>query len=130
MQRVRGWSRLAMANTSSPLRLGIEMSTSAKSGFSSSIARRHAMLSAVVYLTLGALLARLVEGRWAKVYFVGVAILLALLVGASRVYLGVHYPTDVVAGLLLGWGWALLVFHWARPKLIQDQPALGRPSGG
>ncbi|TME82492.1 MAG: hypothetical protein E6I43_10405 [Chloroflexi bacterium] len=31
---------------------------------------------------------------------------------------------------MLGWSWALLVFHWARPKLIQDQPALGRPAAG
>ena len=53
-------------------------------------------------------------------------VLIALAVAWSRVYLGVHYPTDVVAGLLLGWSWALLVFHWARPKLIQDQPAMGR----
>ena len=55
-------------------------------------------------------------------------VLIALAVAWSRVYLGVHYPTDVAAGLVLGWGWALLVFHWARPKLIQDQPAMGRPT--
>ena len=49
------------------------------------------------------------------------AILIALAVAWSRVYLAVHYPTDVIAGLLLGWGWALLVFHWARPKLASDK---------
>jgi undecaprenyl-diphosphatase len=74
----------------------------------------HAMLSAVVYLTLGALLARLVEGWWAKLYFVGVAVVLALLVGASRVYLGVHYPTDVAAGWSAGLAWAVLCWLAAR----------------
>lgn len=74
----------------------------------------HAMLSAVVYLTLGALLARLAGGRWAKLYFVGVAVLLTLLVGASRVYLGVHYPTDVVAGWAAGVGRAVLCWLIAR----------------
>jgi undecaprenyl-diphosphatase len=74
----------------------------------------HAMLSAVVYLTLGALLARLVEGWWVRLYFVAVAVVLTLLVGASRVYLGVHYPTDVAAGWAAGVAWAALCWVVAR----------------
>src|SRR5204863_5568829 len=62
--------------------------------FTSSFPSGHSMLSAAVYLTLGALLARLVRGRGLKLYFLSVAMLLTLLVGVSRVYMGVHYATD------------------------------------
>jgi undecaprenyl-diphosphatase len=68
----------------------------------------HAMLSAVTYLTLGALLARVQPRRRLKAYILGGAILLTLLVGASRVYLGVHWPTDVLAGWCAGAAWAIL----------------------
>lgn len=74
----------------------------------SSFPSGHSMLSAVVYLTLGSLLARLVQRRALKVYVLGVAILLSFLVGVSRLYLGVHYPTDVLAGWSAGLFWALL----------------------
>jgi undecaprenyl-diphosphatase len=66
------------------------------------------MLSAVTYLTLGALLARVEANRRGKLYVVSVAILLTLLVGCSRLYLGVHYPTDVLAGWVVGSAWAIL----------------------
>jgi undecaprenyl-diphosphatase len=68
----------------------------------------HAMLSAVVYLTLGALLARTQPRRRVKLYFIAVAGALTAIVGTSRVYLGVHWPTDVLAGWAVGAGWALL----------------------
>lgn len=76
--------------------------------YTQSFPSAHAMLSAVVYLTLGALLARTQPRRRAKLYFLAVAGLLTVLVGVSRVYLGVHWPTDVLAGWAVGAGWALL----------------------
>jgi undecaprenyl-diphosphatase len=68
----------------------------------------HAMLSAVTYLTLAGLLMRIQPGRAAKSYVLGTAILLTVMIGASRIYLGVHWPTDVVAGWCVGAAWALL----------------------
>jgi undecaprenyl-diphosphatase len=81
---------------------------------SSSFPSGHSMLSAVVYLTLGTLLSRLVEQRRLKIYFLGIAILLTFLVGVSRIYMGVHYPTDVLAGWCAGLVWALLCASLAR----------------
>jgi undecaprenyl-diphosphatase len=85
----------------------------------------HTTQTSAIYLTIAILLSKDVIRGWREVA-IGLAILIALAVAWSRVYLGVHYPTDVTAGLLLGWGWALLVYHWARPKLIEDRPAMGR----
>lgn len=68
----------------------------------------HATLSAVTYLTLGALLARTQPRRALKVYFIALAAMLTMLIGFSRVYLGVHWPSDVVAGWAIGTAWALL----------------------
>jgi len=85
----------------------------------------HTTQAAAVYLTIAILLSKGLNPRWRQL-LVAFAVLIGLAVAWSRVYLGVHYPTDVAAGLLLGWSWALLVFRWARPKLIEDQPAMGR----
>lgn len=68
----------------------------------------HAMLSAAAYLTIGALVAHAQERRSVKSYIHVTAILVTLMIGASRVYLGVHWPTDVLAGWCLGAAWSIL----------------------
>lgn len=75
--------------------------------FTSSFPSGHSMLSAVVYLTLGTLLAESSSARGLKVYAISMAGFITFIVGLSRVYMGVHYPTDVLAGWAAGTVWAL-----------------------
>ena len=81
----------------------------------------HSLLSSLTYLTLAALLARAVPDFKTKVYFLLVASVLSVLIGVSRLYLGVHFPTDVLAGWCVGSAWALvccLVAHFISSRRL------------
>jgi undecaprenyl-diphosphatase len=79
----------------------------------------HSMMSAVVYLTEASLLARIEPLRIIKIYIIAVALFLTFIIGFSRVYLGVHYPTDVIGGWAVGSAWAC--FCWMAARTIQKR---------
>jgi len=85
----------------------------------------HAMLSAVTYLTIGALLCQTENSRAIRIYTMAVAMLLTLAIGCSRIYLGVHYPTDVLGGWCAGAVWASGCWLIGRRilKRYQTQPS-------
>lgn len=78
--------------------------------YTASFPSGHAMLSSAVYLTLAAQLARVHDDLRVRGYLVALAMALTAAVGVSRVYLGVHWPTDVLAGWALGAAWAALTW--------------------
>jgi undecaprenyl-diphosphatase len=82
--------------------------------YTASFPSGHATGAAATYLTLGALLARFQPHRRLKLYLLTLAAILTLLIGLSRLYLGVHWPSDVLAGWTLGASWALLCWLVAR----------------
>lgn len=96
--------------------------------FTASFPSGHATLSAVTFLTLGALLTRTNADHRVKVYFMAVAVFLTFIVGVSRVYLGVHYPSDVLAGWCVGSAWALLC--WVLVLKLQRQGQVEAAGGG
>lgn len=81
----------------------------------------HSMMSAVIYLSLASLIARLQVRFRDKIYIISVAIFLSFIIGISRVYLGVHYPTDVLGGWSLGLAWAALCWFvaWFISKTVR-----------
>ena len=87
--------------------------------FTTSFPSGHAMLSATAYLTIGALLSRAAPSETLSLYFMSLAVFMTVLIGFSRIYLGVHYPTDVLAGWCVGASWAALcslLMTWLQVK--------------
>ena len=93
--------------------------------YTASFPSGHATGSAAAYLTMGALLARFQRQRRLKIYLMSVAVLLTLMIGVSRLYLGVHWPTDVLAGWTLGSCWALMC--WTIARQLQRRGAVEPP---
>jgi len=87
----------------------------------------HAAMSAIVFLTLGALLASTRTRTLEQVYILAAATLMTVLVGTSRIALGVHWATDVLAGWALGTAWALVWLLVARRLMRTGQMSPQEP---
>jgi undecaprenyl-diphosphatase len=93
--------------------------------YSSSFPSGHAMMAMVTFLTLALVLGALEPRRRTRAFLLGLAALMAALVGISRVYLGVHWPTDIAGGWALGASWAFcasLLFHHGIRKGAAPHP--------
>jgi len=100
--------------------------TSSARVFTTSFPSGHATLSAIAYLTIGALLSRASPSAEVSLYLMVLAVILTVLVGFSRIYLGVHYPTDILAGWCIGAAWA--IFCWVSMAWLQNRGQV-EPSG-
>jgi undecaprenyl-diphosphatase len=101
---------------------------------SSSFPSGHAMSATVVYGTVAYLLARLQKHRWSRVLTLTAAVIMIVLICATRLYLGVHYPSDVLGGIVVGLAWAgfcmatleasiVLARRRAPSKVADERPA-------
>ena len=88
--------------------------------FTSSFPSGHATVSGVVFLTIAAVLTAATRSKRLKIFYLGVGLFLTLIVGISRIYEGVHYPTDVLAGWMIGSAWAILC--WIGAQLLMRPP--------
>lgn len=92
---------------------------------SASFPSGHSMNSAVIYLTLAGLVAGAVPTLRLRVYTLCCAVALTLAIGLSRLYLGVHWTTDVLAGWIAGSGWAILwwsIAWWLQARTAPTAP--------
>lgn len=84
--------------------------------FTASFPSGHSMMAALVYLTLGSLLAQNQPSQKMRIFIMSIAVFMAVMVGISRVYLGAHWASDVLAGWLAGSAWALI--FWLGEKYL------------
>jgi undecaprenyl-diphosphatase len=125
LARERGMAWLALGSASGGLLMAVALKSlftrsrpdaafhaTVASGYS--FPSGHAMMSAVVFLTLSALAARLARQTRVRLYVMGLGCLLSGMVGLSRMYLGVHWLSDVAAGWAAGAAWAMLCWMLAQ----------------
>jgi len=93
----------------------------------SSFPSGHATAAVVLYGALAVLAAERFRGRALHLFAVIVAIIIPLLVGASRMYRGMHYPTDVAGGLALGVAWLAVSLHGVRIGVFHHRRGQGSP---
>ncbi len=94
--------------------------------YSASFPSGHSTMAAATYLTLAVLIASLEPNRGTKAMVFVVALALIVAIGTSRVYLGVHWPSDVLAGWCLGAAWALA--GWMALRRLYRRPTAGSPA--
>lgn len=97
--------------------------------FTPSFPSGHAMVSMLTYLTLAAVVVRLCKTRRLRIFVLIAATTLSLAIGVSRVYLGVHWPSDVIAGWSIGIAWAgicWLIAHYLEHKRAAHTHQLGK----
>ncbi|MCO4754095.1 MAG: phosphatase PAP2 family protein [Bacteriovoracaceae bacterium] len=85
----------------------------------------HSTIAFVTFLSLGFLASKSLNSNRIRAYVIALSVAIASLIGMSRVYLGVHYPSDVLAGMCLGVFWALL---WLGIELELDRRYFSRPN--
>jgi len=82
----------------------------------------HSSVSAAVYIYLAYLIVGKISKKWIKCIIISFFSLLILSIGISRIYLGVHYASDVIAGLSLGIIYTILFIHFTKNiKFLEDK---------
>lgn len=97
-----------------------EITEAATNLYTMSFPSGHATLAAVTYLTIAAVVTRDLHQLYEKVYVIALAAILSISIGISRIYLGVHWPSDVMAGWALGAAWALLCWAFSEHLRIRS----------
>lgn len=96
----------------------IDISLISETGYS--FPSGHAMVSMAFYGFMIYLIYKKLKNKWLKWSLIILNIILIVLIGMSRIYLGVHYPSDVIAGFLVGIAYLILYTNIVKKYLVSD----------